>query len=44
MIRERRRETTSVSLEEVMAELAADEQRLNDKGEATPAKTPAAGQ
>ncbi|MCI0463392.1 MAG: hypothetical protein L0Z62_41170 [Gemmataceae bacterium] len=43
LIEERRRQEASVSLEEVMAELAAEEQRLNDQGEATPAKTPAAG-
>jgi PHD/YefM family antitoxin component YafN of YafNO toxin-antitoxin module len=43
MIRERRREGASVSLEEVMAEIAAEEQRLKDKGDEPSAKTPAAG-
>jgi hypothetical protein len=33
MIQERRRETTSYSLEEVMVELADEEHRLQEKGE-----------
>src|SRR5262249_62257469 len=42
MIRERRREGASVSLEEMMAEIAAEEQRLKDKGDEPSAKTPVA--
>jgi hypothetical protein len=43
MIRERRRETASVPLEEVMANLAAEEQGIKDKDEDKPAKAPVAG-
>jgi hypothetical protein len=43
MIRERRREKASVSLEELKAEIEAEEQRLKDKGGEAPAKTPVAG-
>ena len=42
MIEESRRSTVSVPLKDVMVELEADEQRLKDEAEATPAKTPAA--
>jgi len=41
MIEERRREKESVSLEEFMAELAKEEQRLKDNGDETPAEKPA---
>ena len=40
MIRERRREKASVSLEELRAEIEAEEQRHAEKGGEAPAKTP----
>jgi len=40
MIEERRRETASVSLEELRAEIAAEEQRQAEQGAEAPAKTP----
>ena len=43
MIRERRREEASVSLEEVIAEIAAEEQRLKDQGGEKSAQQPVAG-
>src|SRR5438552_1153168 len=43
LIRERRREKASVSLEELRVELEAEEQRLKEQGGEPPAKATAAG-
>jgi hypothetical protein len=43
MIRERRREKASISLEEFMADLAKEEQRLKGNGDEAAAKKPVAG-
>jgi antitoxin (DNA-binding transcriptional repressor) of toxin-antitoxin stability system len=43
MIEERRRETASVPLKDIMAELEAEEQELKGRQEATPETRPVAG-